>query len=277
MHSVPVFWKHMMPFLRDRYSWFVLGWYVVLIFWALALAFSPAQYQLANRLYSSGYALFYVLGAIIAVRQTQKGSIAGPFKKSFAYMAVALGYYAFTLFLLTAIRVARITMPSDILAYMFFPIFYTALTIGCWHIIRLAGRPPASRVLEWCGMYAGGAIVIGLIQPSPFALSFHEIVLSVLYLIADALLLTLVYALFRNRTKENATGIYILAFALLAQAAGDIVYGYLFSQRISYRGDISSVLYATSGLGFALGVFVLGKSRNDTPGGNTTAPIPASG
>lgn len=248
-----------MQFL-DRYlTYFLICFFLILLQWSGALFLTQQKTTEWNYYFNIGYAFMYICGGLIALYGTKLHGIRSSVGKETFSIAVGMFGFAIGLFIWAYYNlVLKIDTPFPSLADVFFILYIPFIAYGIINLLREFGLFFSKKILfESIGIYIVFAILIFFYaNPPDLAAStpLLEKILNIGYLLGDSLLITLGIMLIRLTEGRIHKSFYFFVAALFVMAIADFIFAYRTSTEIYWNGDISDVLFATSGFLFSLGV-----------------------
>ncbi|MBI5614336.1 hypothetical protein HY947_05400 [Candidatus Gottesmanbacteria bacterium] len=224
------------------------GFYLI---WGIILQFLPLKSTTLNLAYNS-YAVLYFYGALCCIRNSNTVSIKSSIGKSLLFFGLGVGSYGIgLLFWLYYNFIARIEIPFPSFADIFFVLFIPLIAVGVFYILSLFTKLiTRTFVLQSLAIIALSAIaVLGLLNKPTITgdASFLAVFFNIAYPIGDTILVSSALIALRVGGGKMHEILKLLIIGLLFQAVADFFFTYRSSHTIYWNGDISDIMYATSG------------------------------
>lgn len=248
-----------MQFL-DRYlTYFLICFFLLLVQWTGFLYVTEQKTTEWNYYFNVAYAFMYIFGGLIALYGTKLHGLRSSVGRETFAIAIGMFGFAIGLFIWAFYNlVLKIETPFPSLADLFFILYIPFIAYGIINLLREFGLFFSKKILlESIGIFLLSAVLIFVFaNPPDLAIStpLLEKVLNSAYLLGDSFLITLGIMLIRLTEGRIHKSFYFFVAALFVMAVADFIFAYRTSTDTYWNGDISDLLFATSGFLFSLGV-----------------------
>lgn len=238
---------------------FFVIFYAMLLVWAFILFVTGQQTTQWNYLFNAGYALLYYSVGVVALFGIKLHGLNSAVGKELLAIAIGMFGFASGLSIWAYFNlILKVDIPYPSLADFFFALYIPFLGYGIINLLSVFGMFYSKRILsETILIFLLSCVLIFFWgNPPDFsdALPLLTKALNLAYLFGDAFLISLGYMLIRLSKGKIHKSFFFFVGALMVMALADLLFAYRTGAELYWNGDISDVLYATSGFLFSLGV-----------------------
>lgn len=248
-----------MKFFDNYVIVFFSFFYIVLLGWAAILFLTGQTSTSWNYLYNAAYALLYFSVGIVGLFGIKLHGLKSAVGRELLAISLGMFGFAFGLFVWSYYNlILKVETPYPSLADFFFVLYIPFIGYGIINFLSIFGLFYSKRILgETIGIFLLAAVFIFFFGNPPDLSSSVPLLqkaLNIFYLMGDAFLISLGYMLIRLTQGRIHNSFFFFIGALVVMAAADLIFAYRTGANVYWNGDISDILYATSGFLFSIGV-----------------------
>lgn len=240
-------------------SVFLIVLYILLLSWAVLLFFQEDKMTMWNYGFNVGYAFLYLTGGLIALVGLKHLGFKSTLGQQLLYFSIGLLGYTAGQFIWSFYNIVlKVDTPYPSIADAFFILYIPFIGMALANLLRVFYSIVTVRlILESIGVFALSTLIIFTsigIGNSESGAPLLTRIFDILYPLGDITLITMIFLLIRvTQGRIHKSILYFIA-ALLVMVIADFTFTYRTSKEIYWNGDITDVLFATSGFLLSLGI-----------------------
>lgn len=220
---------------------------IIFLFWTMQLTFTNTRETLSNFLYNP--APLYFIGAILALIGVSQTKLSSTMGKMLIYAALAFVSYGIANLIWGYYNiVAHIEIPYPSLADVFYLLYYPFLGIAFGYLLSILGLKITKRLmLEVVGIFiVAFALVFFIIMKPDFSLGEPvtlQVILDILYPLADVGIVTLVYIGFRLFGGKMKSTLLFFLIGMTMEVVSDILFTKASDAGSYFNGSVYDFIY----------------------------------
>lgn len=242
---------------KNRISFFVSLYLLVLLIWSVTLFLNPDKTTLLNYWFNAGYGVMFLVAGVVGIVYAKSIGWSSVIGKALTFIGAGLVSYAFAQFLWLYYNLfSSIEVPYPSIADIFFLLFYVLVVIGFISLLNIFKLSITKEKIVQSVLLLPVVLAISLIfvfKPDLSTdLSFLGKALNIAYPVCDTLILYIILVMLRVSGGYFKSTTYFFAVSGVVLLIGDFLFTYRSAKEIYWNGDVSDLVFLISAFLFFL-------------------------